>query len=78
MKKLMYRLENRATGEKWEYETIAQLCEDPKNDWIKVSIHRLSKVPRNTSYTNKVCIVTKYDTEFLKTIPTKKIFKIKE
>lgn len=78
MKKLAYKLEKKATGEVWDYDTIAQLCNDPKNDWIGVSIHRLSKIPKNTSYANKVCIVTKYDTEFLKVIPAKKIFKIKK
>lgn len=81
MKKLAYRLENRTTGEVFNYDTVAELCNDPLNDWIKVSIHTLSRIKKNSSYVNKACIVTKYDTEVvekIKAVPAKKIFKIKK
>jgi ABC-type proline/glycine betaine transport system ATPase subunit len=78
MKKLAYRLENRATGEVFNYDTIQELFDDPKNDWIKVSIHTASRTKRNSSYVNKVCIITKLDTEIKGVIKAKKIFKIKK
>ena len=76
MKKLLYRLENRATGKVANYETVAELCD--QNDWIGVSIHTLSRLKRNSSYANKFCIVTKYDTEVVKEVKAQKIFKIKK
>jgi len=78
MKKLAYRLESRATGEVWNYDTINELFDDPKNDWIKVSIHTVSRTKRNSSYVNKVCIITKFDTELKEEVKAKKIFKIKK
>lgn len=78
MKKLAYRLESRATGESWNYDTLQELFDDPKNDWIKVSAHTVSRTKRNCSYVNKVCIITKHDTELQTEIKAKKIFKIKK
>jgi hypothetical protein len=81
MKKLAYRLENRQTGKVSNYDTIAELFDDPKNDWVGVSKHTVSRIKKNTSYANKFCIITKYDTELEKIVPAqpaKKIFKIKK
>ena len=78
MKKLIYRLESRLTNEFWNYNTITELFDDPKNDWIKVSLSTISKLKRNSSYVNKVCIITKFDTELKAEIKPQKIFKIKK
>jgi hypothetical protein len=78
MKKLAYRLENRQTGEISNYDTLAELFDEPKNDWVGVSKHTVSRTKRNASYVNKFCIITKYDTELVKEVPAKKIFKIKK
>lgn len=78
MKKLLYRLENRATGEVANYDTLAELFDDPKNDWLGVKMNTVSRIKRNSSYVNKFCIITKYDTELVKEIPAKRIFKIKK
>jgi len=78
MKKLKYKLENRLTGNVSNYDTLRQLFDDPENGWIEVSFHTVNRIKKNTSYTNKVCIITKHDTEIVKVIPPQKIFKIKK
>ena len=78
MKKLIYKLECKANGKKWEYNSIKELFDDPANDWIEVSLHTVSRIKRNSSYVNKVCIITKFDTELKAEIKPQKIFKIKK
>lgn len=78
MKKLYYRLENRATGEVKNYDTLREMFEEPANDWLGVSQHTVSRIKKNSSYVNKFCIITKHDTELVKEVPAKRIFKIKK
>lgn len=78
MKKLIYKLESKASGKKWEYNSIKELFDDPDNDWLGVSMHTVARIKRNTSYVNKVCIITKFDAELKEVVPLKRIFKIKK
>ena len=81
MKKLIYKLESKESGKKWEYNSIKELFDDPANDWLGVSMHTVSRIKKNSSYVNKFCIITKLDTEVIEKIPAvpaKQIFKIKK